>query len=116
MTDTIQIGISDDTSDIEKNECLACRVVNLEQLLQIITSAPHMILLMLLKWRGIKNTVTCARHVPQHPDFFADNYCYHCDSSETPIASTAEEQASCTKCPNRTINSDNQCVLIQTEE
>ena len=50
------------------------------------------------------------------PRFFADNYCYRCDSSETPIVSTAEERDSCIKCPNRTINSDNQCILLQTEE
>lgn len=50
------------------------------------------------------------------PRFFADNYCYRCDSNEAPVVSTAEERASCTKCPNRMINGDNQCVLIQTEE
>jgi hypothetical protein len=50
------------------------------------------------------------------PRFFADNYCYRCDSNETPIVTTSEERASCTACPNRQINADNQCVLVLTEE
>lgn len=39
-----------------------------------------------------------------------------CDSAETSVVSTAVERSCCTKCPNRTINSDNQCVLVQMEE
>ena len=50
------------------------------------------------------------------PRFFADNYCYRCDSSESPVVTTSEERASCTKCPNRQISADNQCVLVKTEE
>ena len=50
------------------------------------------------------------------PRFFADNYCYRCDSSESPVVTTAEERASCTKCPNRQINAEGKCELIKTEE
>ena len=50
------------------------------------------------------------------PRFFAKDYCYRCDSNEAPVVTTSEERASCTACPNRQINADNQCVLVKTEE
>ena len=50
------------------------------------------------------------------PRFFANNYCYRCDSNDMPILKTQEEKDSCTKCPNRIIDSNSKCVLIQTEE
>ena len=56
------------------------------------------------------------------PRFFAMNtdegyeYCYRCDSSESPVVTTAEERASCTKCPNRQINAEGKCELIKTED
>ena len=47
--------------------------------------------------------------------FFADNYCYRCDSSETPAVKTEGEIKSCQACPNREVNTDGLCVLILTE-
>ena len=49
------------------------------------------------------------------PRFFADNYCYRCDSSESPVVIAPEEQASCKACPNRKIDATNKCVLVVAE-
>ena len=67
-----------------------------------------------------KHNEMCASCVTT-PRFFAMNadegyeYCYRCDSNEAPVVTTSEERASCTACPNRQINADNQCVLVKTE-
>ena len=58
----------------------------------------------------------CAACVTTPRFFDDDHYCYRCDSNETPIVTTSEARASCTACPNRQINADNQCVLVLTEE
>lgn len=44
--------------------------------------------------------------------FWSGNYCYRCDSAETPSVSTEEEISSCLRCKNRSVQ-DGQCVLNQ---
>lgn len=44
------------------------------------------------------------------PRFFADNYCYRCDTHETPIVVTNEEINSCYNCKNRYVNQNGQCI------
>ena len=46
------------------------------------------------------------------PRFWIGEYCYRCDSAETPAVTTAEEEASCNSCAEREVK-DGKCVLVQ---